>query len=85
MCRILSIEPLPLDANETDVERFFRHAGGVVSCDVVANASTRVSKVYGVVEMASESGARKAISQLDGKVLGGRQIHVAEVNVALRQ
>jgi len=85
MCRILSIAPLPLDAKETDVERFFRRAGVVASCEVVADASTRVSRVYAVVEMASDKGASKAIAQLDGEVLCGRQILIAEANVPLRQ
>jgi len=78
MSTVLCVEPLPLDVKETDVEQFFGRAGTVVNCDVLANASTRISKVFALVEMASNRQAEKAIAQLDGKMLSGRTVRVVQ-------
>lgn len=61
------------------MQKLFEGVGRVISCDVVADGSTRSSKVIGFVEMETEEGTRRAVDQFNGKELAGRAIFVSVV------
>jgi RNA recognition motif-containing protein len=70
---------LTFDTDSTQLESLFSQHGQVTKAQVIADRDTGRSRGFGFVEMASSEDARKAISALDGKDLGGRQL---TVNVA---
>jgi RNA recognition motif-containing protein len=73
---MLHVHRLPTCTTDADLQQLFEGVGRVINCDVIADSSTRVSKVIGFVE--TEEEARRAIDQLHGKELAGRVIHVSE-------
>jgi cold-inducible RNA-binding protein len=78
MTRMLHVHRLPSSTTDFDLQKLFEEVGRVVNCDVVADGTTRHSKVIGFVEMGTEEEARRAIDQLNGKELAGRVIRVSE-------
>ena len=56
----------------------FEAAGTVVSCDLIVDRVTSLSKGFAFVEMGSEEEAAKAISRFNGRELGGRTLSVNE-------
>jgi RNA recognition motif-containing protein len=61
-----------------DLEELFATVGTVESASVVSDRETGRSRGFGFVEMSSQSEASKAVSELNGRDVGGRQINVAE-------
>jgi RNA recognition motif-containing protein len=76
----LHVHRLPSRTTDSGLQRLFEGVGRVVTCDVVTDGTTHMSKAIGFVEMATEEEARRAIEQLNGKELVGRVIHVSEVS-----
>jgi RNA recognition motif-containing protein len=63
-----------------ELESFFSSAGTVESATVVSDRDSGRSRGFGFVEMSSPDEASKAIAELNGRDLGGRQINVSEAN-----
>ena len=61
-----------------DLGQLFESVGTVESATVVTDRETGRSRGFGFVEMSSQSEASKAVSELNGRDLGGRSINVSE-------
>lgn len=70
---------LPFSTNSNELESLFAEYGQVASAQVITDRDTGRSRGFGFVEMESDADAEKAISELDGKDVGGRSL---KVNVA---
>ena len=68
---------LPFSTTSEDLEALFGEFGTVESAAVINDRETGRSRGFGFVEMGNEDGAR-AISELDGKDYGGRDLRVNE-------
>lgn len=69
---------LPFRTREEEVLHLFEAAGTVVSCNLIVDRVTSLSKGFAFVEMGTEEEAAKAISWFNGRELGGRAISVNE-------
>ena len=69
---------LSFNTTSADLETLFSEMGTCESATVVTDRETGRSRGFGFVEMSSASEADKAISTLNGRDLGGRQINVSE-------
>jgi RNA recognition motif-containing protein len=74
----LYVGNLPFRTREEEVMHLFEGAGTVVSCNLIVDRVTSLSKGFAFVEMGSEEEAAKAISWFDGRELGGRTLSVNE-------
>ena len=63
-------------ATEEDLKNVFSEYGEVTSVKIINDRETGRSKGFGFVEM--ESGAEKAIEELDGQEFQGRRLRVNE-------
>jgi RNA recognition motif-containing protein len=68
---------LPWSATDDDLRNLFSAYGDVQSATVIMDRDTGRSRGFGFVEM-DDGVARNAISQADGKDLGGRPLRVNE-------
>ncbi|HOW50934.1 MAG TPA: RNA-binding protein [bacterium] len=75
----LYVGNLSYSTTEDGLKSTFGEFGEVISAKIVMDRDTGRSKGFGFVEMADQAAADKAISRLDGKDLGGRNI---KVNIA---
>jgi RNA recognition motif-containing protein len=73
----LYVGNLPYSTNDESLKEAFAAAGEVVEAKVITDKFSGRSKGFGFVTMADEAAAQKAISELDGKELDGRQIRVS--------
>ncbi len=62
---------------ENDLREIFENFGEVSSVRVVTDKYTGESKGFAFVEMPNEEEANKAISEINGTDLGGRQVAVS--------
>ncbi len=69
---------LPFSSNSGDLEELFGQYGQVDSAAVISDRETGRSRGFGFVEMANDDEARRAIEELDGHDLGGRNLRVNE-------
>lgn len=60
------------------LEEMFSAFGSVISAQVIVDRDTGRSKGFGFVEMSSQQEANEAISGLNGKDNGGRELQVNE-------
>lgn len=77
MSKNLYIGNLPFTSSEGDVSELFSQYGTVESVRLITDRDTGRPRGFGFVEMDDE-GADKAIRELDGTDLGGRNIRVNE-------
>lgn len=70
---------LPFKLEEADLREIFEQYGEVSSTKIIIDRATGRSKGYGFIEMAEEEAAKKAIEELNGAEVEGREI---VVNVA---
>ncbi len=68
---------LSFQTSEAELNEAFAAFGSVQSANLVMDRETGRPRGFGFVEM-SDGDAQKAISELNGKDLGGRQITVNE-------
>ena len=74
----LYIGNLPYDMNQEGLEKHFSEYGTVSSAVVITDRDTGRSKGFGFVEMENSDEADKAVKEMDGKDLQGRNIRVNE-------
>jgi RNA recognition motif-containing protein len=60
------------------LQETFGECGTVESATVITDRDSGQSKGFGFVEMSSESEAQKAIQELNGREIDGREIKVNE-------
>lgn len=69
---------LPFSMDDAQLSEKFSNFGQVDSAKIIMDRDTNRSKGFGFVEMADDSAAETAISQLNGTELGGRKLNVSE-------
>jgi len=78
MAKKLYVGNLSFQTTETDLGNMFGEIGKVESVRIITDRDTGRSKGFAFVEMADNSAAEKAIAQLNGKEVGGRNLTVNE-------
>lgn len=74
----LYVGSLPYSWSTEQLEELFTPYGRVTSAAIVSDQATRKSKGFGFVELESEDSAKKAMEELNGKEIEGRQLAVRE-------
>lgn len=69
---------LSYDMTEDDLRKVFEEYGKVESVKIIMDRYSGRSKGFGFVEMPNEDEAKKAIGELNGKSVMGREIKVNE-------
>jgi len=67
---------LTYGTDNADLEQLFSPYGEVAGAQVIKDRETGRSRGFGFVEMGSSEAAQKAIAELDGKDVNGRQLTV---------
>ncbi|MFV0485438.1 MAG: RNA recognition motif domain-containing protein [Candidatus Saccharimonadales bacterium] len=80
MTQNLFISGLAWATTDASLRAFFETIGEVEEATVIIEHDTKRSKGFGFVTYADEADNQKAIDELDGKVLDGREINVAMAN-----
>ncbi len=68
---------LPFKLKEKELKELFEKYGEVTSAKIVKSKSTRQNKGFGFVEMPNELELRKAIFELNGLEIMGRNLEVS--------
>ena len=74
----LFVGNLSFDATVESLRAIFEQVGDVSDVSIITDRMTGQSRGFGFVTMSSSEGARKAISELNGASLDGRQLRVNE-------
>ncbi len=74
----LYVGNLSFNSTEQDLEETFGEIGTVESVNIIEDRDTGRSRGFGFVEMSSAEEAQKAIAELDGKDVDGRNLKVNE-------
>ena len=74
----LYIGNLSFDTTTQDLETLFGEFGTVESTNIIEDRDTGRSRGFGFVEMSSKEEGEKAISELNGKEVDGRELKVNE-------
>ena len=85
MGRKLYVGNLPYSAAEQDLQELFEKVGPVESVTVMRDMATGRARGFGFVEMATDEGAQKAITELHESQLGGRTLTVNEARPMVRK
>jgi RNA recognition motif-containing protein len=67
---------LNYNLKEEELQELFAEYGEVTSVKIITDKFTGRAKGFGFVEMADDAAAQKAMDELDGKEVGGRNIKV---------
>jgi len=78
MAKRLFVGSLSYDVTQGQLEELFAGVGTVESATLITDKYSGQSKGFGFVEMSSDEEAAKAITELNGKELSGRNIVVNE-------
>ncbi len=78
MGRKLFVGNLSFSAGEAELRQLFEQKGTVESVTVMRDADTGRPRGFAFVEMASEEAARRAIAELNGYSMEGRNLTVNE-------
>jgi RNA recognition motif-containing protein len=78
MGRKLYVGNLPYSVTQQTLEETFGQCGTVDSVNVITDRDTGQSKGFGFIEMSNDSEAQKAIQELNGTSIDGREIKVNE-------
>ena len=76
MAQKLFVGGMAFSTTDEGLREFFTPFGTVLSANVITDKFTGQSRGFGFVEMASAEEAEKAVGQLNGRVLDGRQVRV---------
>ncbi len=74
----LFVGSISFDSTEDSLKQKFEEIGPVVSAKIIFDRFSGRSKGFGFVEMENEDDAAKAIQELNGSMLDGREIVVNE-------
>jgi len=74
----LFVGSISFDSTEDSLKQKFEEIGPVVSAKIIFDRFSGRSKGFGFVEMENEEDAAKAIQELNGSMLDGREIVVNE-------
>src|ERR687896_2589165 len=74
----LYVGNLAFQTSSEDLQQLFAKAGTVESASVVEDRDTGRSRGFGFVEMSSKEEGEAAISQFNGREVGGRALNVNE-------
>ena len=74
----LYVGGLPYQTTENDLISLFEQVGPVSSVTMITDRDTGRSKGFGFVEMTNAEDGQRAITQLNGSILGDRTITVNE-------
>ena len=69
---------LSYDTTENDLQQMFEEFGPVVRTNIIKDRDTGNPKGFGFVEMENQADGQKAIEDLDGTAVKGRDIKVNE-------
>lgn len=72
----LYVGNLPFDTNAQAIEQAFTQCGRVEDVQVVMDRDTGRPRGFAFVTMGSDADAKKAISDMDGVMMGGRALRV---------
>jgi RNA recognition motif-containing protein len=78
MAKKLYIGNLSYDTTEDGLRTAFAEIGEVESVSVITDRMSGRSRGFAFVEMATDEAAAEAISRLNGQMIDGREISVAE-------
>ena len=78
MAKRLFVGSLSYDVTQGQLEELFAGVGTVESATLITDKYSGQSKGFGFVEMSTDEEAAKAITELNGKELAGRNIVVNE-------
>ena len=78
MSKKLYVGNLDYATTETTLSDLFGTIGEVLSVNLITDRMTGRSRGFAFVEMAESSAAQQAINDLNGKMVGERQLKVAE-------
>ena len=78
MAKKIYVGNLSFQTTETDLTDMFAKVGQVESVQIITDRDTGRSKGFGFVQMADDAAAEKAIAQLNGTELAGRNLTVNE-------
>lgn len=73
----LFVGSLPYSVTSQELQELFAPFGNVESAAVITDKFSGQSKGFGFVEMTNDEGAQKAIQELNGSNVGGRNIFVS--------
>ena len=74
----LYVANLPYETTESDLQTLFEGAGQVSTINIVRDRATGQWRGLAFVEMSDVEGTRRAISELDRRQFGGRNLTVDE-------
>jgi cold-inducible RNA-binding protein len=74
----LYVGNLPFETTENDLQTLFASAGTVETVNVIRDRDTGRARGFAFVEMANAGDAQNAITQLNEKPFGGRNLTVNE-------
>ncbi len=77
MAKTIYVGNIPFDTTEPDIRTLFEEFGTVHEVKMIHDRETGRFRGFGFVEMDDEAAA-SAISQVDGKEIGGRTLRVSE-------
>ena len=72
------VSNLSFNIQDEDLKEFFTPFGEVSSAKIINDKETGRSRGFGFVEMSDEAASKKAIAELDGAEVEGRNIKVME-------
>lgn len=78
MNKVLYVGNLSPRTSEATLVKLFAAIGKVVSMNLVTDRVTGRSRGFALVKMAKKRTARKAINELDGKIVDGQTIQMVE-------
>jgi RNA recognition motif-containing protein len=67
---------LNYNLSEEELEKVFEEYGEVTSVKIIRDKYTDQSKGFGFIEMADDAAAQKAIDELNGSEVKGRELRV---------
>ncbi len=78
MGRKIFVGNLSFSVGEAELRQLFEQKGGVESVTVMRDTDTGRSRGFGFIEMSSDEAAQKAIAELNGSSVDGRNLTVNE-------
>ncbi len=78
MAKKIYVGNMSYNTSEEELRDLFAQFGTVLSANIIIDRETRRPKGFGFVEIEEDEAAEAAISQLDGKDFGGRNLRVNE-------